>query len=166
MSLVKPRLCLSGLLRLLLVWVTAGNGESMQEEGVEWIWGHSKLPRSSMPSGGGQGGHHARNICPLPPHSRPEQNGEQLRRNMTAGLWIGFLSFRYVWEICVAQIDELREVCLLSEPGSGLGGAGFPPSQELKEQEEWLLVANTPGRSGALRSLLTPSTLDDATQTF
>lgn len=116
---------------------------------------------------GAKEGHHARNICPLPPHSRPEQNGEQLKRNMTAGLWIGFLSFRYVWEICVAQIDELREVCLLSEPDSGLGGAGFPPSQELKEQEElFLLVANTPGRSRALRSLRIPSTLDDATQTF
>lgn len=56
MSLVKPRLWLLGLFRLLLVWVTAGHGKNMQKEGLEWIWGHSKLPRSSMPSGGGQRG--------------------------------------------------------------------------------------------------------------
>lgn len=57
-----------------------------QEEGVEWIWGFSKLPRSPMPSGGGQGGA----IMPgmsVPPHSHPEQNEEWLKRNVGAGLW-------------------------------------------------------------------------------
>lgn len=86
---VKPELWLPGLLGLLLVCVTAGNGKNMQEEGVEWIWGLSKLQDLPCHLVGTKAGDHARNVCPLPPHSHPEQIEEQLKRNVTAGLWSG-----------------------------------------------------------------------------